>query len=1153
MDEQGRQPEKQAWEAEMFRLLAENVKDYAIFIVDPHRHILSWNRGAERLLGFSEAEIVGRQCDSFFTPEDVQSGVPQRELDEALATGRGDDDRWHLRKDGSRFWASGTVTPLRDEGGLLRGFAKIMRDRTELKRAEEAAEERDRQLHLLTDRAPVLIAQCDADRRYKFVNKPYAARLGLHPREVVGRRIPDVLGGPAYAAIERHVDAALAGERVEFEVEVPHGGQGPQVMRCAYDPEFDGGGRVEGFVAAIVNVTAARRAREALRESEERLRTLSDNLPHGAVYQVVGDAEGRRQFTFISAGVERLFGVTPAEALADANALYGLVHEGDRTRVMAAEEAALRDSAPFDCEFRSWARSGGVHARSAPRRLPTGQVVWEGILTDVTARKHAEEELAASRGRLQALFDNTLDAVLLADDQARYLDANPAACTLLGLDHDDLLRRTVFDITPPQDAAAGRAAWDAFLREGSQAGEYAVRRPDGTRVVVEYRAVAHVQPGLHLSVLRDVTERERLVQEVRAERGRLADVFQQAPSFMCVLAGPDHVFERANDRYRQLVGHRDLIGKPVREALPEVEGQGFFELLDAVYRTGDAVVGSDVRVLLARQPGHPPEERYVDFVYQPTRDPHGAVTGVLAQGVDLTDRKRAEVEVARLHAESDRLRRLYETALSNTIDFNYTFDLAGRFTFVNKALLDLWGKGLDEAVGKDFFDLGYPPELADRLQRQIRQVVDTRQPIRDETPYTSAAGERQYEYIFVPVAGAGGAVEAVAGSTRDITDRKALERTLRDQADRLRDADRRKDEFLAVLAHELRNPLAPLRNALQVIRLSPDRDAREHARTLMERQLEQMVRLVDDLLDVSRISRGKLELRRERVDLARVVQSAVETSRPLIEQMGHELAVVLPQQPVDVDADLTRLAQVFLNLLNNSAKYTEPGGRIRLTAGRQGGDVVVAVQDTGIGIPADKLPGVFDLFSQVEGAMSRSQGGLGIGLSLVKRLVEMHGGSVEARSDGPGKGSTFTVRLPAPAGEARPARAGGREEAPRSTLRILVVDDNRDGADSLAMMLRLLGNDTLTAYDGVEGVAAAGTYRPDVVLLDIGLPGLSGHDACRRIREQPWGEGMTLIAVTGWGQEDDVRRSHDAGFDRHMVKPVDPDALMKLLASLPHR
>jgi signal transduction histidine kinase/ActR/RegA family two-component response regulator len=372
----------------------------------------------------------------------------------------------------------------------------------------------------------------------------------------------------------------------------------------------------------------------------------------------------------------------------------------------------------------------------------------------------------------------------------------------------------------------------------------------------------------------------------------------------------------------------------------------------------------------------------------------------------------------------------------------------------------------------------------------------------------------------------------------------------------LMDADRRKDEFLATLAHELRNPLAPIRNGLQIIRLAGGEGATvEKARPMMERQLDQMVRLVDDLLDVSRISRGKLELRKDRVDLAAVLASAVEASRPLIEEMGHHLEIVVPAQPVVIDADFTRLAQVFINLLNNAAKYSDRGGRIRLTAERHGGEVLVSVRDEGIGIVADQLPRLFEMFSQVGSALERSQGGLGIGLALVKRLVEMHGGRIEARSEGLGKGSEFVVRVPVVAAE-EPGPQAERERGEegvetKTALRVLVVDDNRDGADSLSDLLTALGNDTRTAYDGAEAVAVAAEFRPDVILLDIGLPKLNGYEACRRIRQQPGGNSVVLIAQTGWGQEEDRQRTREAGFDHHLVKPVDPDALMKLLAGLP--
>jgi signal transduction histidine kinase len=398
-----------------------------------------------------------------------------------------------------------------------------------------------------------------------------------------------------------------------------------------------------------------------------------------------------------------------------------------------------------------------------------------------------------------------------------------------------------------------------------------------------------------------------------------------------------------------------------------------------------------------------------------------------------------------------------------------------------------------------------------------------------------------------PIHDESGAVIGAVNVLVDITERKQAE-------DAVREADRRKSEFLATLAHELRNPLAPIRNGLQIIRLANhDEDAVQEARAMMERQVAHMVRLIDDLLDLSRITNGKIELRKERIELAAAVQDAVEAIHPCMEASGHELTINVPTRPVYVDGDRTRLAQIFANLLNNSAKFTERGGRVQLTVDVQGSDVVVSVKDNGIGIPADMLPRIFNMFTQVDRSLDRSQGGLGIGLSLVRGLVEMHGGRVEAHSAGVGAGSEFTVRLPVMLSQVR--RSGNKDRESDeinagSVRRILIVDDYEDSAICLGLMLKIMGHETLTAHDGLEAVQAAATFRPDVMLLDIGLPKLNGYEVCRRIREQPWGERMVLIALSGWGQEEDKLRSKEAGFNFHMVKPVDPAALEKLLAGL---
>ena len=368
----------------------------------------------------------------------------------------------------------------------------------------------------------------------------------------------------------------------------------------------------------------------------------------------------------------------------------------------------------------------------------------------------------------------------------------------------------------------------------------------------------------------------------------------------------------------------------------------------------------------------------------------------------------------------------------------------------------------------------------------------------------------------------------------------------------LREADRRKDEFLAILAHELRNPLAPLRNGLEALRLKPhDPEATAWARALMERQVTQMVRLIDDLLDLSRVSRGRIELKHERSDVASLIHGALEVCGAAVAASRHKLTLDLPKESLPLTCDPTRLVQVICNLISNAAKYTPPGGQIDVSARRRDGSYEISVRDTGIGIPPDMLQKVFDMFTQVAQSVERSQGGLGIGLTLVKRLVEMHGGTVEARSAGPGQGSEFVVRLPAQPGVDVAARVVALPETrpPAGSRRILVADDNRDAADSLAFMLRVVGHEVRIAYDGQQALDLAETFRPSLALLDIGMPRVNGYETARRLREKPWGREMVLIALTGWGQADDRNRSLAAGFDQHVVKPVDPSMLERLLAA----
>jgi len=484
----------------------------------------------------------------------------------------------------------------------------------------------------------------------------------------------------------------------------------------------------------------------------------------------------------------------------------------------------------------------------------------------------------------------------------------------------------------------------------------------------------------------------------------------------------------------------------------------------------------------------------------------------------------------------------------------YMCDPNGLITYFNQRAIELWGRA---------------PKLndpEDRFCGSFKLFSSDGSPIRPEQCWMALALHNNAEYngheIIIerpdghrltalahanPIHNESGTLVGAVNVLVDISDRKQAENSLRE-------ADRSKDEFLATLAHELRNPLAPVRNALRILQLQglPTPESK-WAHEVIDRQMQQMTRLIDDLMDVSRITRNKLELRRERVELAQVIRSTLETTRLLFESGGQTFTAALPPQPIYLDADLTRLAQAFSNLLNNAAKYTEPGDQVCLTAEQQGDEVAVTVKDTGIGIPTDMLPRIFEIFTQVDRSLEKTQGGLGIGLALVRRLVEMHGGSIQASSEGLGKGSEFVVRLPVISVPTFPAPWKVDNEPQRASCapcRIVVADDNEDCATSMGMMLKIMGNEVHVAYDGVQAIKAAEVFRPHVLILDIGMPNLNGYDTARHIREQPWSKDITLVALTGWGQDEDKRRSREAGFDHHLVKPVNLTALEQLVTTV---
>jgi PAS domain S-box-containing protein len=539
-------------------------------------------------------------------------------------------------------------------------------------------------------------------------------------------------------------------------------------------------------------------------------------------------------------------------------------------------------------------------------------------------------------------------------------------------------------------------------------------------------------------------------------------------------------------------------------------------------------------------------QRHFDLLVEPNFGPDGSIDGVRSASLEITERKAAESAVldreARLATLADAMPQLVWIGRSD-----------GSLEYVNQRLCEY--VGLSETAARD-------PEA----WRQIIHAEDWDQAtaiwaraIAAGEAYTLEQRLRRHDGIYhwflvraQPERDPTGHIVRWYGTSTDIDDAKRLERHLLAQEAALREVDVRKDRFLATLSHELRNPLAPIRNAAQILgapALPPER--LRWAQAVIQRQVKHMSWLLDDLLDVARITQGKLDLKKARVSLNSIVDAAVEAARPLLDEKMHHLIVDLPPDPPTLEADPLRLAQVLSNLLNNAAKYTDPGGRIELSARVAINALSITVRDNGIGIPPQSLDRIFDMFSQIDSQSSRTEGGLGIGLSLVKGLVELHGGSTDVASAGIGQGSEFTVHLPLPALDMDAANVTAAVAVSHAATgrRVLIADDNKDAADSLAMLLEIEGHEVRVAHGGHAALALAQAFRPEVALLDIGMPELTGHEVATALRKEPWGKAIQLIALTGWGQERDRQQALEAGFNHHLTKPIDPVKLEALIAT----
>ncbi len=950
---------------------------------------------------------------------------------------------------------------------------------------------------------------------------------------------------------------------------------------------------VVGSVALIAMMESLRSARAKLAAQNDLLKITFSSIGDGVITTDTDSC-----VLEMNSVAERLTGWSPAEARGrPLEEVFNIINESTRLKVDNPATRVLRDGIIVGLANHTLliARDGTekpIGDSAAPITGPDGSVTGcVLVFRDVTETKRLEkqvlEQLNAAR-LLASVVQSSQDAIVSKTLEGKVETWNSGAEEIFGYTASEMVGESILKLIPPErrneeDLIISR------IRAGERVEHYETTRlrKDGRTIQVSLTISPVVDEEGQIigasKIARDITD-QRLAQDALAEseeRLRLAleagqmgvwdwNIRTNALKWSASLE-PLHGLEPGTfggtfDAFQQLIHpeDRDHVQQAIGKA---VEAGSEFDIefrnirpngsIHWIAGKGQAIMGADGAP--ERMIGVGLDVTYLRRSEKTARflADAGAELAVLVD-LDSTLQKVASLAVPDFadwaavdFLEEDGSLRRVAVAHVDPKKVAFAHELHRRFPADPKAPQGVWNiirSGQSEMV----------PHITEEMVEATTADPELLSIIRE-------LGLKSYVGVPITVRGKTlGAItfiSAETGHAYDETDRSIAE----DLASRaavaiengqlyrqLREADQRKDEFLATLAHELRNPLAPVKNALELMKISGNDQAMiEHARAMMDRQIGHMVRLIDDLLDVSRITTGRLELKMDRVDLAAAVQHALETSRPMVERMNHKLVAKLPEMSIFLTADLARLAQILGNLLTNASKYTEAGGHIELCVERQGNWAEIRVVDNGIGISAELLPHVFDLFVQADRALDRSEGGLGIGLSLVKRLVEMHGGSVRASSMGPGMGSEFVVRLPIQevlSGPNDDSDAGSGTRLPGH--RILVVDDNRDNAETLSSLLQMTGHETMAGHDGAQAVELAESFQPDIILMDIGLPKMNGYEACQAIRATSWGKKIMMVAVTGWGQDEDIRRSRDAGFDSHLVKPVDLAKIESTISSL---
>jgi adenine phosphoribosyltransferase len=975
----------------------------------------------------------------------------------------------------------------------------------------------------------------DLEDRITLWNKGAERLYGWTAEEVMGRDLHSVLETEFPKPKEEIVaqlyrDGHFAGEVVQ---RARGGRRIASLCRWVLDQD------TESILTSYTDTTERRAAAEALQASEARFRAAI-----GAVSSLIWTSNAFGQVEGEQPGWASFTGQTQEEYQGDG--WIRAVHPEDAQPTLAAWASAVAEKRPFEFEHRLRRQDGEwrlCSIRAVPVFSGAGAVQeWVGVHTDITERRHSENVVRESEEHLRAFITASSDVIyqMNADwSEMGQLDgrnfvqdaANPSRTWL-----ED-------NIFPEDHAPVLAAIHEAIRNKGIFALEHRVRRVDGTPGWTFSKAVPILNPQGEIvewfGTASDITERRQAEEALRTSEEFKRSIIESSNDCIKVL---DH-----EGRLLSLEAGQELLG--IQDLAPYLGTSWIdFWVREEDRAAARAAISAALRGEEGRFVGFfrtlHGDDKWWDVIITQIRDPSGRPPRLLVVSRDVTERRQAD-EAQR--ASEERYRGLFNGIDEGFCVVEMIYDSDGRpvdYRFLETNPSFERQSGLVNAQGKTIRE--FAPDHEDGWFEAYGHVAATGELMRFQQ--RGAALGRWFDLVAFRC----GTPEQrqVAVLFTDITERRQMEEALVARAEALARADRSKDEFLAMLAHELRNPLAPLRNAAELLKgddLRPDE--RREAEEIVSRQIENMSRMIDDLLDISRITEGKIELRKKAIPLRPILAAAARAARSACDARQQELAVSLPAEPLLVDADATRLEQVFGNLLHNASKYSGEGSHIALEAERAGDEVIVTVRDDGAGIDPELLPHIFEPFVQASRTLDRTHGGLGIGLTLVGRLVKLHGGCVEARSEGLGHGAEFVVRLPILSAASMPAPEASlplRRSQPQSR-RILIVDDNVDSAESMASLQTRRGHVTRTAFNGPDAITAAAEFQPQAVLLDIGLPGMDGYQVARHLRDMPGLSGLLLIAMTGYASPEDRRAAKDAGFDEHLPKPVDLETLRELL------